>query len=230
MKELLAQSAYLAVLLSLGTYYLGSFLQKKWNSPLINPLLISVVLTIVFLVLTKIDYETYYENAKILTYFLTPVTICMAVPLYEQLTILKKNMSAILLGILSGVLTSLVSIFLLSLLFHLDHTSYVNLLPKSITTAIGMSLSEELGGIPAITVSTILITGITGNIVTPLVLRLFRIQEPIAKGIGIGTASHAIGTAKALEMGNIEGAMSGLSIAIAGFITVVFAPFFAQFL
>ena len=149
-------------------------------------------------------------------------------PLYRQLTLLKNNIKAVAGGIASGVLASLVSVFLLARLFGLDHEQYVTLLPKSITTAIGLGLSEELGGIPTITVAVIIVTGILGNMIAEFIYKLFHIEEPVAKGLALGTASHAIGTAKAMEMGEIEGAMSSLAIAVAGLVTVIGASLFAN--
>ena len=154
----------------------------------------------------------------------------MSVPLYEQLSLLKKNLVAVAAGIVSGVLASMVSVLLLCKLFQLSHEEYVTLLPKSITTAIGMGVSEELGGIVTITVAVIIITGVLGSVIGEIVCKLFRIQEPIAKGLALGTAAHAIGTSKAMEMGPVEGAMSSLAIAVAGLLTVVSASVFAQFM
>ncbi|MFR6278272.1 MAG: LrgB family protein, partial [Acutalibacter sp.] len=156
--------------------------------------------------------------------------VCLAVPLYEQLSLLKKNRVAVAAGIVSGVLASMVSVLLLCKLFQLSHEEYVTLLPKSITTAIGMGVSEELGGIVTITVAVIIITGVLGSVIGEIVCKLFRIQEPIAKGLALGTAAHAIGTSKAMEMGPVEGAMSSLAIAVAGLLTVVSASVFAQFM
>ena len=160
----------------------------------------------------------------------TPATVCLAIPLYEQMEALKKNIKAILAGILSGVLTSLTVVLALALIFNLNHKMYVTLLPKSITTAIGMGVSEELGGAVTITVAVIIITGVLGNMLAETLCKLFHIEEPIAKGISIGSASHAIGTAKAMEMGDVEGAMSSLSIAVAGILTVVGASIYAMFI
>lgn len=165
-----------------------------------------------------------------ISYLLTPATVCLAVPLYEQLALLKKNLVAVAAGIVSGVLASMVSVLLLCKLFQLSHEEYVTLLPKSITTAIGMGVSEELGGIVTITVAVIIITGVLGSVIGEIVCKLFRIQEPIAKGLALGTAAHAIGTSKAMEMGPVEGAMSSLAIAVAGLLTVVSASVFAQFM
>ena len=162
-----------------------------------------------------------------MSYLLTPATVCLAIPLYQQLNLLKKNLKAVAAGILSGVLTSILSVLGLSYLFGLSHDMYVTLLPKSITTAIGMGVSEELGGIVTITVAVIIITGVLGNMIADVVYRVFRIKEPVAKGLALGTASHAIGTAKAMEMGPVEGAMSSLAIAVAGLLTVIFASVFA---
>jgi predicted murein hydrolase (TIGR00659 family) len=203
-------------------------LKKKWNVAIFNPLLISIALIILFLNAFSIDYEVYNEGAKYLSYFLTPATVALAVPLYEQIEPLKKNWKAILAGIFSGALTSAVCVLVLSVLFGLDHRQYITLLPKSITTAIGMGLSEELGGIVTITVAVIVVTGIIGNMFAESICKLFRITDPVAKGIGIGSASHAMGTAKAMEIGEVEGAMSSLSIAVSGLITVVVALVFAQ--
>ena len=223
-------SVFFGVLLSLLTYGIGSLMKAKLKLPIFNPLLISILLSVLILVVFRIDYSTYYEGAKYLSYLLTPATICLAVPLYEQMELLKKNWKAIFGGIFAGVLTSLGIILAMALLFKFSHEEYVTFLPKSITTAIGMGVSEELGGYVSITVAIIIITGVVGNICADSVCKLFKITDPVAKGIGIGTASHAIGTAKAMEMGDVEGAMSSLSIVVSGVLTVVAASVFAQFL
>ena len=202
-------------------------LKKKLKLPIFNPLLVSVIATILVLVVCHVDYESYNAGAKYLSWFLTPATVCLAIPLYEQLELLKANWKAVVAGIVSGVFTSLVVVFLMALLFKLEHQEYVTLLPKSITTAIGMGVSEELGGHVTITVAVIVVTGVLGNILAEAVCKIFKIHEPIAKGIAIGSSSHAIGTAKAMEMGDVEGAMSSLSIAVAGILTVLGASIFA---
>lgn len=223
------QSVYFGVTISVLSYILGAFLQKKTKLSLLNPLLFSIILTIGALLLLRIDYEVYYEGAKYLSYFLTPATVCLAIPLYQQFSLLKKNWKAVLLGICSGVLSSLGAVLLIAIAFGLTHEEYVTILPKSITTAIGMDVSKELGGYVTLTVAVIVITGIVGNVFAELTLKLFRITEPIAKGVAIGTSSHALGTAKAIEMGETEAAMSSLSIAVAGLLTVLGASVFAQF-
>lgn len=230
MRDFLCNSVYFGVTVSLGGYALGLMLRKKLKSGLCNPLLISVIITIAAILLLGVDYEKYNQSAQYLSYLLTPATVCLAIPLYQQITLLRKNIMAILLGITAGVLSSLGSVLALSFVFGLEHEYYVTLLPKSITTAIGMGVSEELGGITTITVAVILITGIFGNVVGETICRLFHIYEPIAVGLAFGTSSHAVGTAKALELGEIEGAMSSLSIAVSGILTVVGASIFAAFL
>ena len=229
MHSLLEQSVFFGVAVSIAAYEAGSLLKKKYHSALFNPLLLSVAATIVLLILFRIDYDTYYEGAKYLSYLLTPATVCLAIPMYEQLELLKKNLKAVMVGILSGVLMSLGCILVMAIVFGLNHETYVTLLPKSITTAIGMGVSEELGGYVTITVATIVITGVLGNIIGESLCKLFHIEEPIAKGVALGTASHAIGTARAMEMGEIEGAMASLSIAVAGLLTVAGALVFSYF-
>lgn len=228
MSEFLSQSAYFGVLISIAGYGLGALLRKKFKSPLINPLLISIILTIPVLLLLHIDYNTYYSGAQYLSWLLTPATVALAVPLYEQFELLKHNAAAVIAGIIAGVLSSLGSVMGLAVLFGFSHEEFVTFLPKSITTAIGMGVSEELGGIVPITAGVIIITGVLGNILGELVLKLFRIKEPVAKGIALGTSAHAIGTAKAMELGEAEGAMSSLSIAVSGIITVAGAAVFAN--
>lgn len=230
MREFLENSMFFGVFLTLITYCIGLFVQKKLKHILLNPLLIAIILVIVALLAFDIDYDTYYESAKYVSYLLTPATVCLAIPLYEQFELLKKNYKAVLCGIASGILTCLVSVFLLALLFRLDHATYVTLLPKSITTAIGMGISKELGGYVSITIAAIILSGILGNIFAAPFCKLFKITEPIAVGVAIGTSSHAIGTTKALEIGAVEGAMSSLSIVVAGLLTVAGAPIFANFI
>jgi putative effector of murein hydrolase len=226
MKELLQNSLFFGVGISVGTFLLGTIIKRKCNFFLFNPLLLSITATIATLLIIGIEYRQYNEGAKYLSYLLTPATVALAIPLYEQTRLLKKNFTAIMIGIASGVLMSFISIFAMALLFGLGHTEYVTLLPKSITTAIGISLSEELHGYVAITVTAIIMTGLLGNIAGGAICRILGIKHPIAKGIAIGTASHVMGTARAMEIGEIEGAMSSLSIAVAGCMTVGAAIFF----
>lgn len=227
MNEMIQDSLFFGAVISLIAYEIGLLLRRKFALAILNPLLISIVIVIVLLKVFHVDYSAYNESARYLSYLLTPATVCLAVPLYEQLTLLKKNLLAVACGIVSGTLSSLAGIFVLSRLFSLDHRLYVTLLPKSITTAIGIGISEELNGIVTITVAVIIITGILGNVIADGIFRLFRIKNPLAKGLALGTASHAIGTARAMEMGPVEGAMSSLAVAVSGLLTVVIISFFA---
>lgn len=230
MFDTIVSSAFFGVLVSLAAYLAGLSIRKKTGLAVMNPILVAVALVIALLSALDIEYEVYQQSSKMLSALLTPATICLAVPLYEQLQLLIRYKKAILAGIASGVITSLICVFVLSLLFGLSHTDYVTLLPKSITSAIGMGVSGELGGHVSITVAVIIITGVIGNVTAESILRRFRITEPIAKGIAIGSSSHAIGTTKAMELGQVEGAMSSLSIVISGLLTVFGASVFAGLL
>lgn len=216
----LENSLFFGAFVSLFAYWIGMLLRSKLKSAAVNPLLISVALVTALLAITGIDYQKYYEGAKYISYLLTPATVALAVPLYRQIELLKSNAKAIIAGIASGVVSSFLCILGMALLFGFTHQEYVTFLPKSITTAIGMGVSEELGGYPAISAAVIIITGILGNILGELVFKIFRIEEPVARGIALGSSSHAIGTAKAMELGEVEGAMSSLSIVISGVLTV----------
>ena len=228
MNDFFSESLFAGVTISLIAYMAGIFLNKKYKLPIFNPLLISIVLSIAVLVVADIDYEGYNAGASYLSWFLTPATVCLAIPLYEQLHVLKKNWKAIMLAITSGVLTSAVAIFVLAKIMKLSHKEYVTLLPKSITTAIGMGLSEEMQGYVTITVAVIIITGVIGNMLGEGVCKIFRITHPVAKGLALGTSAHVLGTAKAMEMGEVEGAMSSLSIVVAGVLTVAASLVFAN--
>lgn len=230
MENLVLNSAASGVFISLAAYGIGSLVRKKWNSPLANPLLIAIILVILFLKLSGVEYETYNASAKYLTYLLAPATVSLAIPMYERMQLLKENYAAILTGILSGVLASLVCVLAMALVFHLSQAEYVTLLPKSVTTAIGMDIAKELGGHSEIAAAVIIITGVLGNMAAEPICRIFAIRHPVAKGIALGTSAHAIGTAKAMEMGETEGAMSSLAIVVAGVCTVVGATVFAGLL
>ena len=225
MIEFLRSSAVWGVVLTVCSYALGTFLNRKTKAAWCNPLLLGSIFVIVFLSLSGIPYGDYKQNTSVMTYLLLPATVSLAVPLYEQWELLRKNVAAILAGISAGVITSIGCILLIALVFHLTPEIAVSLLPKSVTTAIGVDVSTELGGIPALTTVVIVLTGITGNLIAVGLCRLLRITDPIARGIAIGTSSHAIGTSKALEMGDVEGAMGSLSIAVAGILTAVLCPF-----
>ena len=224
------ESLFFGAVVSLLAYEVGLMLKRRFRLAILNPLLIAVICVIGVNAVMKVDYQTYNAGGQYLSYLLTPATVCLAVPLYEQLALLKKHLTAVICGIVAGVLASMVGVLICALVFGLEHELYVTLLPKSITTAIGMGVSEELGGIVTITVATIIVTGILGSVIADGVFALFHIEEPVARGLALGNASHAIGTAKAMEMGQVEGAMSGLAVAVAGLLTVITASVFAQFL
>ena len=228
MYEFWHESLFFGTLLTLAAYGAGVWIKEKTGSAVLNPLLVAIVLVIAFLICFGIDYDTYYDGAKYVSYLLTPATVCLAVPLYEQFETMKNNARAVVIGVTASVVTSLTVVLILAIIFGLDHAGYVTLLPKSITTAIGMGVTEELEGYVPITVAVIILTGILGNIIAEPVCRIFGIKEPIAKGIAIGSAAHAIGTVKAMDMGKAEGAMSSLAIVAAGIITVFGASLYAM--
>ena len=229
MTDFFVSSAYFGLCLSIMAYIIGLSIRKKFKSGIANPLLIGIIITISVLVIFRIDYDDYNQSAETLTFLLTPATICLALPLYQQLSKLKKNYKAILSGIFSGTLASMLSVFLFSKLFRFTRMEYITFLPKSITSAIGRDVSEELGGYVSITVAAIILSGVLGHIICEGFLKLAGIRNSIAKGTAIGTASHAIGTSKAFELGETEGAISSLSIVIAGIITVLLAKLFVGF-
>ncbi len=228
MNDVIEESVFFGAVISLLCYGLGAVLHNKTKLAVLNPLLIAIIAVIIVLVIGDIGYDTYNSGAKYISYLLTPATVCLAVPLYEQTELLKKNLKAVAAGILSGVLTSLLCITVMAVIFGLSHEEFVTFLPKSITTAIGMGVSDELGGFVNLTVVVIIITGILGNIIGKFVCRIFKITEPIAIGIAYGSSSHAIGTAKAMEIGEVEGAMSSLSIVVSGVLTVIGASVFSH--
>lgn len=223
MNEIFLTSSYFGIALTILMFWISSKIAKKLKFSFINPILMSGLIIIAILLIFNIDYETYESSAGFLTSLLTPATICYAVPLYRQLNVLKKNVSAIIISVLCGSFSSIAVVFVFSKLFGFDSPIYHALLPKSVTTAIGISLSNEMGGIIAITITSIMITGLFGSAAAVAVCRLFRITHPVAKGLAIGTASHAVGTSKAIEIGEVEGAMSSLAIVIAGLSTVLWA-------
>lgn len=230
MKEMLTNSVFFGVVLTLICYEIGLIIKRKTKWALANPLLIATIIIIGVLVGLGIDYETYKASVQSINFLLTPATVCLAIPLYRQLSLLKKYPLAIFSGVISGVLAAMVSIFLMSLAFGLNHEQYISVLPKSITTAIGIGIAGKMGGMVTLTVVAISITGISGTVLAECWLKLLRIREPIAKGLAIGTASHALGTTKAMEMGEVEGAMSSLSIVVTGILTVIAIQFFAMFI
>lgn len=218
------------ILLSLIAFEIGVALHKKWRYSLVNPLLIANVLIIGFLCVTGTSYDTYKVGGDYISFFLDPVTVVLAVPLYKQIQNLKKYWVSILTGICVGSLTSIFCVITTSKIFGLSETLMLSILPKSITIPMGSVVSEQIGGIPSVTIIAITITGITGAVISPIVCKFFRIKNPVAQGVATGTASHALGTSRALEMGEVQGAMSSLSIGIAGVFTAIVAPIILNYL
>lgn len=220
----LISSDYFGLFLSIGLFIVALEIKMKFKLAILNPLLVSTVLCIIILLLFDIHYETYRDSAKMLSYLLTPATVCLAIPMYKQLKLLKDNLAAVVIGIITGTCCSILSILAMGKIFGLTNEHIATLLPKSITTAIGMGVSEEAGGIVTLTVVAIIITGILGNMIAETIFKIFHIDHPVAKGLALGTSAHAVGTAKALELGEVEGAMSSLSICVAGILTVILVP------
>ena len=212
------------IILTILFFNIGIYIQKKTNKPIFNPLLIAILGIILFLSITKIPYESYKLGGDRINFFLGPVTIVLAVPLYKQFDLFKKYLLEILIGISCGVVVSFISVKLIGHFTNADVDIINSLIPKSITTPMGISLTKTLNGVEAITVVSIILTGILGAIISPIVFKIGKINNPVAKGIALGTSAHALGTTKALEMGEVEGAMSGLSIGISGIITVILIP------
>jgi predicted murein hydrolase (TIGR00659 family) len=227
MKSIISEPVF-GVLISLIAFEFGSFINKKAKTSIFNPLLIAIILLIIFLKAFNISYEDYNKGGALISFFLGPATVVLAVPLYKKFSLFKKNAIPILVGIISGAVIGMVCVIMLSRVFGFSDILIKSLLPKSITTPIGIVVSKQLGGLPAITVVAIILTGITGSIIGPLLSKWLKVNDKVALGIAMGNASHAIGTSKAFEMGEIEGAMSGLTIGIAGILTVFLAPIIWQ--
>ena len=228
MNELLRNSEFIGAALTILSFEAASLKRRRFNNPLLNPFLISVIIIIAALKLMGLDYDSYYASARHISFLVTPATVCLAIPLYRQLAVLKSNLPAVLAGIGVGVLINAAVIVVFAKVFSLGHSEFVSLLPKSITTPIGMALSGEYGGTQSMTVVAILVTGITGNVAGEQLLKLVRVRRAVSRGLAMGASSHAIGTAKAVEMGDTEGAMSGLAIAVTGVLTVAVMPLAAQ--
>lgn len=227
MSEFLSISI-LPVALTLFAFLLGQKIQKKWKSPILNPILVSVLLILVFLAISGMPVADYKAGMGTLSWLLTPATICLAVPMYEQFQVLKKNLPMILAGVAAGAVSCLVMVILFGLLAGFEPLLTISLLPKSITTAIGVALSEMLGGMTGVTTAAIVFTGIFASIMGPAFCRIFRLTDPVAQGVAFGTAGHVIGTSKANELDPLTGAVSSLSLVVAGLITAVVLPILAN--
>ena len=244
MAEFLQQCGSWGVLATLAAYAAGVWVNRKTGKALFNPLLMGSIFMIVFLSCFGVPYADYKSSAQPVSWLLMPATVSLAIPLYEKWELLEKNLAAIFASIAAGVLTSLGSVLAMAWLLKLERAHAVSFLPKSVTTAIGMDVAETLGGTAAIGMdvaetlggtaalagAVIILTGIVGSLLGETVCKVCRITDPLAKGLALGTSAHAIGTSKALQMGEIEGAMSGLAIAVAGIMTAILAPVVANFL
>ncbi|EEO35762.1 putative TIGR00659 family protein [Fusobacterium mortiferum ATCC 9817] len=218
------------VIISLIAFEIGKFIFNKTKLAIFNPLLIATIIVMGFLNIFHITVVDYMLGGNLIVFFLAPATVVLAIPLFQQIDLLKKHFIPIIGGGIVGAVVAILSVIILGKLLGIDHQLLVSFMPKSITTPIGIELSKMLGGIPSITVFAIIITGITGNVTAPFIYSIFRIKNPIAKGLGLGISSHAVGTSRAIEMGKVEGAMSALSIVIAGILTIILAPILNMFL
>ena len=230
MAEFIGSIGVWGVALTLGAFALGTWLNRKTGQALFNPLLLGSIFVIIFLSLVQIPFAAYKQSVSFLSYLLLPATVSLAVPLYEQWLPMKKNAKAVLCGILAGSVTSMVSIIAMSWILKLDSVLSASLMPKSVTSAIGAEVAQELGGIGSLAGALIILTGIVGNLSATALCRICKLHDPIARGVAIGTGSHAVGTARALQMGRVEGAVSSLSIAVAGVLTAAICPILANLL
>ncbi|CUO27931.1 MULTISPECIES: LrgB family protein [Clostridium] len=222
--DIFTNNMFFGLFISLIAFEIGLIIYRKTKFPLFNPLLIAIIIVIGFLKVFNIDFDTYNQSGQFINMFLGPATIVLAVPLYKQFELLKKNFIPIIIGITIGSLVGILSVISISVFFKLDSLITISLLSKSVTTPIGIEITNQLGGLTPVTVLAIIISGIIGAVVAPTVCKVFKITNSVAVGVSIGTASHAVGTSKAFEIGETEGAMSSLSIGIAGVITVFLAP------
>lgn len=224
MMNLLQSIDLFPVILTLAVFRIGQWCQNKWKHPIFNPTLIGMLLVLVFLLVTGMEPKIYSERMKRMSWLMTPATICLAIPMYEQFRVLKKSLKAIVAGVTAGALSCMLVILAAGLLLRFDRSILVSLLPKSVTTAIGVSLSELFGGMGGVTTAAIIVTGIAGNMIGTVLCKLFRITDEVAQGVAFGTAAHVIGTAKANELSQLTGAASSLSLVVAGLLTAVFMP------
>ena len=220
----------LPLLVTLIAYQFGLTLQKKFKSPLVNPILVSVVIVLIFLSLTGTPYSQYKQGTAYISWLMTPATVCLAIPMYEQLQILKRNFPMMLIGIISGSITCILMVLTFAAIFRFDSVLLASLLPKSITSAIGVPLSEMAGGLASVTTAAIILSGIFASMLGTTFCKLYRLTDPVAQGVAFGTAGHVIATARANELGELIGAASSLSLVVAGLLTAAAFPLLMQFL
>ena len=222
--NLIFESTYFGIILSFAAYEIGKWINSKVKNPLANPLLIAILIIIGFLSVTNIPYEHYKKGGDFIAFFIAPATVAMVLDLYDNIGLLKKNIVAILVGVIVGSIASMLLAIIVSKLVNFDRELVISIVPQSITTAIAISLSEEYQGIMALTAIVVVLRGVLGAAMAPTILKLFKIDDPVAQGVSIGTSCHAVGTSEARKIGKVQGAMSGLSIAVAGIVTVVLMP------
>ena len=230
MTEFIQSSSFFCVALTLVAFCAASALQKKWKLSVLNPIVLSAAAVMVALKVLQIPNTVYQAGCQILSFLLTPATICLSISFYEQFQNLKKHLGAVTAGVVAGTVASLGAVWGLSRVFGLDRALLASMLPKSVTTAIGVALSGEIGGIAAITTAAIVITGIFGNIIGPTLCKIFRLDDPVAQGAAFGTSAHVIGTTRAMEMSALAGAVSSLSLTLAGIVTCILMSILAQFI
>ena len=221
--ESLVSSVYFGIALSAAAFWVGVKVQKKTGWVIANPLIIAIVIVSGILLFFRIPYESYYQGGQVINMFLAPATACLAVSIYARLELLKKHWLPIVVGASCGSLTSMASVWLMCRLFGLDEAMTASLMPKSVTTPIAISISGSYGGIMSITVVAVIFTGILGSVLAPVFIKIFKVSDPMIAGLSVGACSHALGTSRAVELGEVEGAMSGLAIGICGIMTVLFS-------
>ena len=222
--------SYFGLILTLAAFFAGRWVTKKTGIRALNPMVFAMVVIVAVLLVCRVDYDAYYESAQIVSFLLGPTTVALAVPLYRQVQVLKRNWWLILVSCACGALSAMLFIFAFSVLTRLNPDVFRSILTKSVTSAIALGVTAEFGGMPELTIFSVTITGITGATFGLIACRLFRIREPVAVGLAMGTAAHAIGTSCALAAGEVEGSMAGLAIATAGIISVVAAPYIGYLL
>ena len=218
------------VLLTLAAFRVGQLCQRKWKKPIFNPTLIGMILVVLFILITGMNADVYTAGMKKMSWLMTPATICLAIPMYEQFRVLKKSLKAILAGVCAGTLSCMLLITAIGLLLRFEQSILISMLPKSVTTAIGVSLSELFGGMAGVTTAAIIVTGIGGNMMGVMLCKLFGITDEVALGVAFGTSAHVIGTAKANELSELTGAASSLSLVVAGLLTALLMPVLARVL